>query len=93
VNVADTLCAEFIVTMQLPVPLQAPPQPVKLQPLAGVAVNVTGVPLEKFALHVAPQLMPEGELATVPLPDLLTESVKDCGDWFQFSEMLPLAAP
>ena len=78
-KVADTLCAEFIITMQLPVPLQAPPQPVKLQPLAGVAVKVTGVPLEKFALQVAPQLMPAGELVTVPLPVLLTESAKFCG--------------
>ena len=46
VKVADTLCAEFIVTMQLPVPLQAPPQPVKRQPVVGVAVKVTGVPLK-----------------------------------------------
>ena len=35
-NAADAVCAEFIVTMQLPVPLHAPPQPLKTQPLSGV---------------------------------------------------------
>jgi hypothetical protein len=33
-----------------------------------VAVNVTGVPLVKLALHTVGQLMPPGELLTVPLP-------------------------
>ena len=42
-NVAVTLCAAFIVTTQLPTPLQAPPQPLKPQPFAGVAVSVTCV--------------------------------------------------
>ena len=42
-NVAVTLCAAFMVTTQLPVPLQAPPQPLKFQSLAGVAVSVTCV--------------------------------------------------
>src|SRR5580700_38918 len=45
-NIAVTLAIEFMVTMQLPLPLQAPPQPLKLAPPAGVAVSVTGVPLE-----------------------------------------------
>jgi hypothetical protein len=44
-NVAETLSAAFIVTTQLPVPLHAPPHPLKLPPLTGVAVSVTGVPL------------------------------------------------
>jgi len=43
-NVAVTLCAAFIVTTQLPTPLQAPAQPLKPQPFAGVAVSVTWVP-------------------------------------------------
>ena len=42
-NVAVTLCAAFIVTKQLPTPLQAPLQPEKPQPFAGVAVSVTCV--------------------------------------------------
>jgi len=31
--------------LQAPLPLHAPPQPVKVDPLAGVAVSVTVVPL------------------------------------------------
>src|SRR5580692_6613081 len=70
----DTFAAAFIVTTQLPVPLQAPPQPLKAAPWAGVAVSVTGVPLPKLELHAAPQLMPEGELVTLPLPNTPTAS-------------------
>ena len=54
VKVADTLCAEFIVTMQPPVPLQAPPQPAKPQPLAAVAVKVTGVPVSSSSHCMSP---------------------------------------
>src|SRR5438552_7389138 len=43
-------------------------QPVKVEPAAAVAVNVTAVPLAKLAEQVAPQLIPAGELVTVPLP-------------------------
>ena len=40
--------AWFIVTAQVPVPVQPPPlQPVKVEPAAGVAVKVTAVPLAK----------------------------------------------
>ena len=42
-NVAVTLCDAFIVTTQLPTPLQGPPQPSKVELPAGVAVNVTCV--------------------------------------------------
>ena len=72
---AATLSAAFIVTEQALVPLQAPLQPIKLEPAAGVEVKVTCVPLVKLALQVATQLIPEGELVTVPLPDTLTERV------------------
>jgi hypothetical protein len=44
-KIAVTLSSEFIVTRQLPLPLQAPPQPLKVAPPVGVAVSVTGVPL------------------------------------------------
>jgi hypothetical protein len=43
-NVAVTICAEFIVTLQVPVPLHAVPQPPNFQPLAGTAVRVTCAP-------------------------------------------------
>src|SRR5207253_10350120 len=69
VKVAVTVVAAETVTVQAPVPEQPPPvQPVKVEPAAGVAVNVTAVPLVKLAEQVAPQVIPTGALVTVPLP-------------------------
>lgn len=56
------------VTVHVPVPLHAPPQPTKVEFGPGVAVSVTLVPCWNVALHVCPQLIPEGALLTVPLP-------------------------
>jgi hypothetical protein len=50
-------------------PEQAPDHPLNEFPEFGVAVRVTIVPLLKLAVHVCPQLMPEGVLVTVP-PDV-----------------------
>src|SRR5439155_25807949 len=67
--VAVTVVAAESVIVHAPVPLQPPPlQPVKAEPAAGLALRVTTVPLAKLAVHVAPQVMPAGELVTVPLP-------------------------
>src|SRR5580704_15634411 len=44
-NIAVTLSSEFMVTRQVPLPAQAPPQPLKVAPPVGVAVSITGVPL------------------------------------------------
>jgi hypothetical protein len=77
-NVAVTLCAELIVTTQLSKPLQAPLQPSKPEPAAGVAVSVTWVPGATLMLHVDGQLIPAGELATAPLPVTLTDNVTSC---------------
>ena len=61
VKLAVTLCAALIVTAQVEaVPLHAPPQPVKLEPLSGAAVKVTLEPDAKLAVQVAPQSMPAG---------------------------------
>jgi len=78
-NVAVTEVAAVIVVVHVPVPVQAPLQPVKVEPAAGVAVNVTADPLVNACEHVAPQEMPDGELVMLPLPvpDLVTLSVKD----------------
>ena len=68
-KVAVTVVAALRVTVQVPVPEHPPPvQPLKVEPATGAAVSVTAVPLAKLAEHVAPQLMPAGELVTVPLP-------------------------
>ena len=44
VKVAVTFCAEFVVTIQVEVPVQAPLKPAKNDPAAGAAVSVTMVP-------------------------------------------------
>ena len=64
--------------MQVPVPLHPlPVHPVNVEPDAADAVNVTTVPELYNSEQSAPQLMPDGELVTVPepVPDLLTVSV------------------
>jgi hypothetical protein len=76
VKVAVTDVAVLTVTVQVPVPVQPPPlQPANVEPVAAAAVSVTGVPLVYVAEHVAPQLMPEGALLTVPLPVPALETV------------------
>jgi hypothetical protein len=67
-NVAVTALAESMVTVQLPVPVHAPLQPVNAEVASGVAVKVTTVPVVKVAEQVAPQLMPGGFEVTVPPP-------------------------
>src|SRR5437762_13524278 len=68
-KVAVTVVAAESVTVQAPVPEHPPPvQPVKVEPATVVAVNVTAVPVVKLAEQVAPQVIPAGELVTVPLP-------------------------
>jgi hypothetical protein len=57
-----------IMRLHAPVPLHPPDHPAKVEPLWGVAVSVTFVPLLNIALHAWLQLMPDGELVTVPLP-------------------------
>jgi hypothetical protein len=46
----------------------SPVHALKREPVAAVAVNVTTCPPGKGALHVAPQLIPEGLLVIVPEP-------------------------
>ena len=62
----DELAVRF--TVHVPVPVQAPDQPANVEPEVAAAVSVTCVPLAKLALQVAPQLIPEGLLVTVPAP-------------------------
>lgn len=73
-NSAVTLEALFIVTLQAPMPVHAPLQPTKVDRPEGVAVSMTVEAAGKSALHVAPQLMPAGELVTEPVPEPTTET-------------------
>jgi hypothetical protein len=66
---AVTVVLAFSVTWHVPVPEQPPPdQPAKAEPVAGAAVSVTTVPLVNEWVQVDPQLIPAGELVTVPVP-------------------------
>src|SRR6185369_3634386 len=67
-NVAVTAALAFIVQEHVPVPLQAPLQPMNVEPDAAVAVSVIEVPMGTAALQVAPQEIPAGLLETVPAP-------------------------
>ena len=62
---AKTFFAASIVTTQV-MPVHAPLQPTKLEPGSGITPSVTLLPAAKLAMHVAPQLIPAGELVTVP---------------------------
>ncbi len=55
-------------TLHAAVPVQAPDHPAKVEPVDGVAVRLTVVPLSKLAEQVEPQLIPAGLLVTVPFP-------------------------
>jgi hypothetical protein len=79
-NVAVTCRVAVIVTWHVPVPAQAPVQPVKVDPAVAVAVNVTTVPCE----YVAPQ---------VPLvvPPVLVQAI--AGDSPACDAMEPAPAP
>jgi hypothetical protein len=95
VNVAVTVVSELSVTWHVPVPEQPPPdQPVNVEPADGFAVSVTAVPVANCALQVEPQLIPDGELVTVPapVPALLTVRVEGgTAEKFAVTEVLELS--
>ena len=69
-NVAVTDRVPFIVTEHVvPLPSQAPSQPVKRAPLSARAVSATRMPAAKRAEQLAPQRIPAGVLVTVPRPE------------------------
>jgi hypothetical protein len=75
-NLAVTAVLAVIVHVHAVVPLQAPPQPMKVEPEAAVAVRVTGAPMGSAVLQLLPHEMPAGVLVTVPapVPAVVTES-------------------
>jgi len=79
-KVEVTVVAAVAVTMQGPVPLHPPPlQPTKVEPVAGIAVKVTTVPLEKLDEQVVPHTMPSGVLVTLPFPRPTRTTVRVTG--------------
>ena len=74
-NVAVIKVLVVIFNVHVGVPVHAPDHPANTEPVPGVAVSVTGVPLANVALHAVPQLMPDGLLVTVPVPVPLLCSV------------------
>jgi hypothetical protein len=75
-SVAVTLRACVMVTVQSPVPVHAPPQLTNVEPASGMACTVTCAPLVKLPLHVAPQSIPPGIEAMMPLPEPLFDTVR-----------------
>ena len=65
---AFTAISIDIVTTHVPVPKHAPLQPENALPDAAVAVNVTTVFDAYSSVQSAPQVIPAGEDATVPIP-------------------------
>ncbi len=75
--------------LHTPVPEQAPPQPVKVEPAVGAAVRETATPVLNGAEHAkSGQLIPPKLSVTVPepFPDKLTLSTGN--EWVVFSSTL-----
>ena len=69
-KVAVTARAESTLTRQLLAPEQAPPQPTKREPVAGLAVSTTLAAASNALVQLSVQLasLPAGEKLTVPAP-------------------------
>jgi 3D (Asp-Asp-Asp) domain-containing protein len=95
VKVAVTFLAASIVTLQDPAPVQAPLQPVNVDPVAGVAVSKTAVGESKLCTQVDPQLIPVGDDVTVPdpVPDGVTVRANLLGGWAAKMAITLVTAP
>ena len=74
---ADTERTPRMLTVQVPLPVHEPDQPVKTEPASAVAVSTTSVDAEKLAEQLVPQLMPAGDDVIVPLPAPLLLTVNE----------------
>ena len=70
---AVTVVSDDKVILQSAIPVHPPVQPRNVKPALGIACKVMGVPVTKLKEQLVPQFMPEGVLATAPLPNLETE--------------------
>src|SRR5262245_28842018 len=78
-KLAVTAAPLFVAIVHGAVPAQPPPvQPSNVEPAAAAPVSVTRVPEANVAEQVLPQLIPAGELVTVPapLPVLVADTLK-----------------
>ena len=62
--------------LHVPVPEQAPLQPVKLDPPAAAAVRTSMVPLSKSSVQSEPQEIPVPVTVPVPVPSFATVSFR-----------------
>jgi hypothetical protein len=92
-KVAITELEALNVTLQLAVPVQAPPQPAKVLLAPGVSLSVIWVFCGKLAEQVVGQLTPAGLLVTVPVPAPAMVTVIAEGGGGVFVEPPPLPLP
>lgn len=76
---AVTVVLDDKVILQSAIPVHPPVQPRNVKPALGIACKVMDVPVTKLKEQLVPQLMPEGVLATAPLPILETERLAVLG--------------
>jgi hypothetical protein len=88
-NPAATVWLEFIVTVQLAVPEQAPYHPANVEPVVGVAVSATTVPAAKLR-QAEPHEVPAGEELTVPLPVPDVVMVRVADPWVELTTVRPV---
>lgn len=73
---ATTVLAEFMVRLHVfPTTASQPDQLLKVAPEEAVGVMLTDEPTEKEKLQVFEQLIPAGELSTVPPVAFVTDAV------------------
>lgn len=89
-NAAPTEVFALSVTVQVPVPLQAPDHPLNDESESEAALSETEVPALNEAEHVPGQVMPLGVLIIEPLPvpDVTTVSVSGWLLLFPLPELL-----
>ena len=78
VNVAVAVLLSFMSRLQVPVPVQAPLQPVKVESPFAAAVRTSMVPLSKSSVQSEPQVIPVPVTVPVPVPAFVTVSLR-CG--------------
>ena len=78
-KLAVAVSAEVMVSAQLPIPEQAPLQPVKVEPALGVAMSVIVEPPMNGEKQMLPQSKPSGEEVTRPVPVPALVIVSDGG--------------